>query len=161
MNINIREQALPGIGQRFEIELEPGRRLVVIATPDGGRSIGLSEDAADNIPMIGLNPDQAVMVGALLLGARFSIDVSEDARVDGDTVIIDTVTVPEGAPSIGRRPSTVLGPLGQDTTVLGVIKDDVEGIIEDLSDVALAAGDQVALATRKDQLANITRLFTG
>ncbi len=47
MDINVREQALPGVGaSRFEIELSPGRQFVVVAHLDGQRSIGISEPGA-------------------------------------------------------------------------------------------------------------------
>ena len=161
MSINIREQALPGIGQRFEIELSPGRHLVVIATRDGGRSIGVADTGTDQVATLALTPEQAVMVGALLLGARFAIDASDDQRVDGDTVIVEVVAIPDDAPSIGQRPSALLAPLRHDAAVLGVIRNHTPEIIEDDTDAPLTPGDRVALAARKDRLANITRRFTG
>ena len=160
MSINIREQALPGIGQRFEIELSPGRHLVVIATSGGGRSIGVTDGNIDEVATLALTPEQAVMVGALLLGARFAIDTSDDQRVDGDIVIVDTVTVPTDAPSIGQRQSELLAPLRHDAAVLGIIRDPTPEIIEHDMDAPLIPGDRIALAARKDRLA-AARLFTG
>ncbi|MFZ1439403.1 MAG: hypothetical protein WAX12_17340 [Candidatus Microthrix subdominans] len=47
MDINVCGQALPGIGQRFEIELSPERQFVVVAHLDGQRSIGINEPGYD------------------------------------------------------------------------------------------------------------------
>ena len=72
MDINVREQALPGVGQRFEIELSPGRQFVVVAHLDGQRSIGISEPGhdPDEVDTTELTVEQSVMVGALLLVLR-------------------------------------------------------------------------------------------
>ena len=77
MDINVREQALPGVGQRFEIELSPGRQFVVVAHLDGQRSIGISEPGhdPDEVDTTELTVEQSVMVGALLLGALLMIVV--------------------------------------------------------------------------------------
>ncbi len=91
------------------------------------------------------------MVGALLLGARFAIDVSEDPKVAGDTVIVDTVRVLEGAPSVGHRPSELLVPWQPEAVLLGVIRDQTPEVVEYDGDRPLAAGDRVAIAARKDQ----------
>lgn len=163
MDINVREQALPGVGQRFEIELSPERQFVVVAHLDGQRSIGISEPGhdPDEVDTIELSVDQSVMVGALLLGARFAIDVSEDPKVAGDTVIVDTVRVPEGAPGIGHRPSELLAPWQPGAVLLGVIRDQTPEIVEYDGDRPLVEGDRIAIAARKDQLDEVARVFTG
>lgn len=162
-DINVREQALPGVGQRFEIELSPERQFVVIAHHGGQRSIGISEPGhdPDEVDTTKLSVEQSVMVGALLLGARFAIDVAEDPKVAGDTVIVDTVRVPEDAASIGRRPSELLAPWHPDAAMLGVIRDRTPEIVEHDGDLPLAAGDRVAIAARRDLLDEVARLFTG
>ena len=163
MDINVREQALPGVGQRFEIELSPGRQFVVVAHLDGQRSIGISEPGhdPDEVDTTELTVEQSVMVGALLLGARFAIDVSEDPKVAGDTVIVDTVRVLEGAPSVRHRPSELLVPWQPEAVLLGVIRDQTPEVVEYDGDRPLAAGDRVAIAARKDQLDEVTAAFTG
>lgn len=160
MSINVKEQSLPGIGQRFEIELSPGRNLVVVATRDGGRAIGVSGPDTDEVATLALTADQSVMLGALLLGARFAIDTSDDPRVEGDTVVVETVTIPPDAVAIGHRPSQLLAPIAADAALLGVIRDTTPEIVED-QDAPLAPGDRVAIAVRRDRLETVGRAFTG
>jgi TrkA domain protein len=138
MGINVREQSLPGIGQRFEIDLDGGARVVVIAARDGGRVIEVT-DASDEEPRptVALSAEQAVMVGALLLGAQFSIDVTADERVAGDAVLVDTVAVPAVSTAVGQRPSAILAPFGDDAVVLGVIRDQTPELVEDEVDAPL------------------------
>ncbi len=161
MQISIREQRLPGIGQRYEMDLDETRRLVVITTPDGGRSIGFADGDRDEVPAMGLTREQATMLGALLLGAHFSIDVRDDPAIDADTVLVDTITVPDGAPSIGRRPSDILHSTTDDALILGVIRDRTPDVLEPDRDPPLDAGDRVAIASRADLIEAARRLLTG
>jgi hypothetical protein len=39
MSVQIREQQLPGMGRRYELDLENDRQLVVIAERGGGRRL--------------------------------------------------------------------------------------------------------------------------
>ena len=39
--VRIREQALPGIGHRFELDMADGRSLVVVARRDGSRDVAV------------------------------------------------------------------------------------------------------------------------
>ncbi len=161
MNITIRQQPLPGIGQRYEIDLSKTRRLVVVATPDGGRTMGVVASSADDVPMVDLSREQATMLGALLLGAHFSIDVAADPTVHGDTVIVDTVTIPCDAPSVDRRPSDILPEDPRSAQVLGIVRDRTPEILESDRDSPLRPGDQVALAARAIDMERVRRLFTG
>jgi TrkA domain protein len=160
MNINVREQALPGIGQRYEVDLAPGRTFVVVAGRDGSRSIGVNDSSDDELITFTLTADQAVMIGALLLGARFSIDAGEHPAPE-EIVIVETVPVPADAPSIGRRPSALFADHRDAAAVLGVIRDDTPEILEADADAPIAAGDRIAIAVRRGVAGEITRLVTG
>lgn len=71
--VRIREQALPGIGHRFELDLAGGRSLVVVARRDGSRDVAVREGDDDATRgTVRLAREQAVAVGSLLLGARFA-----------------------------------------------------------------------------------------
>lgn len=161
MNITIREQPLPGVGKRYEIDLSETRRLHVVAATDGGRWLGVAEAHDEDPPIIELDREQATMIGALLLGARFSIDISADPEVSGDTAIVETVTIPEDAPSVGHRPSEVLGAAPQSAQVLGIIRHQTPELIEPDLDAPLRSGDEVAIAARFDQMAGTRELLTG
>jgi len=160
MNINVREQPLPGIGQRYEIELGAGRSFVVIAGRDGSRAIGVNDSGGDELVTFTLTADQAVMIGALLLGARFAIDTGGDPATD-EIVVVETVAVTDDAPSIGRRPSALFAAHRDDAAVLGVIRDDTPQVVEDDADAPIAPGDRIAIAVRRGRVPDITRLVTG
>jgi K+/H+ antiporter YhaU regulatory subunit KhtT len=90
--VHIREQELTGIGRRFDLDLEEGQTLMVVALRDGSRDIAVRERGDDQVlGSVRLDREQAVAVGSLLLGARFSEDAGAAPSRPGMDV------------SIGRR----------------------------------------------------------
>jgi K+/H+ antiporter YhaU regulatory subunit KhtT len=86
LEIQIREQRLPGIGHRYELRLERDRRLIVVVQDRGRRDFGVVSRGAD-VPdvIVSLTPEQAVAVAAILAGARFSIRSAEDGSCSPKT----------------------------------------------------------------------------
>jgi len=107
------------------------------------------------------NPaDQAVTVGALLLGAQFSIAAPVDGE-PADQVSVDTITIPRDAPAIGKSVVGALGEFARDVVVLAVIRDQTREIVEQDPNLALGDSDRVAVATRRRQHRAITRALAG
>lgn len=150
--LNVIEQPLPGLGQRFEFQLDPEHDLTVVALRDGERHLTILDrtDGEPVITTIRLDPDQAVTLGALLLGARFTIDEPARAQRPG-AVIVDTVMITAHAAAIGKTPSAALDQVDAEAVVLAVIRDHSGEIIEDHHEVELAEGDRVAIAVHRDR----------
>lgn len=160
-SINVFEQPLPGLGQRFDVPLDEGNVLCVVALRDGGRQLAqrsIDDDAADTL--IDLDRDQAVTIGALLLGAQFSVTSPVDAE-PGDRVIVETITIAEDAPAIDRSAGEALSVFGRDVAVLAVIRDQTADIVERDLDLALRGGDRVAIAARGTCRSAIIRVLNG
>ena len=160
-SINVYEQALPGLGQRFELQLDDGHVLCMVALRDGRRQLArrtAGEDNADTLFV--LDRDQAVTIGALLLGAQFSVASPIEAR-STDKVVVETVTVADGAPAVGRSADEALSEFGQDVAVLAIIRDQTDAIVELDPDLALSAGDRVAIALRRGSRAEIISALDG
>jgi len=128
-SINVYEQLIPGVGQRFELEVDDGHTLCVVVLRDGRRQLARrssGEDAAETL--VDLDRDQAVTIGALLLGAQFSITTPVDAE-PADQVIVDTIAIAPAAPSIGKTAVEALRGFGRDVVVLAVIRDQTPDIV--------------------------------
>lgn len=161
MNIQVREQLLPGIGRRFEFELRPSEWLVLTAERDGARSIAVvrpGHDEPDTV--VDLSVEQAVTLGALLLGARFSADrdVSTD---EADAVTVETVTLSGSSPAVGNLVSEVPLTKGAQAAILAVICDETPELLEDLDHRPCRAGDRVVVAARADRMAEVVRNLAG
>jgi TrkA domain protein len=160
MNLTIHERRLHGIGMRYDIDTGGPSHLFVIADHTGRRIIGLggAEDHPEG--QIILDRDQAVMIAALLLGARFTVDTSDDDSVSGDEVVVDTVELTESSPAIGKTFDEVHLP-DSDAALLAVISDATPQLIEDERHYRGAAGDRVVVAARAGRIDQVTRYLAG
>jgi K+/H+ antiporter YhaU regulatory subunit KhtT len=166
MTVRVREQSLPGIGRRYELEVGADTTLVIIEERRGGRRLAatrstLAEELWSEIP---LDPDEAATLGALLLGARFAVEDTEPES--GETspphdpcgVVVETVTLPGGSPAIGRLAAEL--PL-DGSVVLAIITESAPVLVRDLSDRPIGAGDKLVLAARADHMSVVIRRLRG
>lgn len=159
--VNVYEQPLPGLGRRFDIILDTDHTLSVVALRDGHRQL-TRHSGGDSLPtvVLDLDRDQAATIGALLLGAQFSLNPTGDVE-PADRVVVDTITVTGGASAIGKTPDDALLGLGTDIVVLAVIRDHTPELVEHDPQLELGEGDRVAVAARRSHHHLVTRALTG
>ena len=163
MDIHIREQRLPGIGHRYELNVDAGRKLTVVVQHGGRREIGLVSPLAEEPDaVVSLSEEQAVALAALLSGARFSIESTTDHQIDCDEVVVETVTLGPASPAVGR-PVDDIRLLGDtEAAVLAVIRDEApELVVEDETTRPSQPGDRVVIAVRRQHLAEVVRQLVG
>lgn len=159
--INIREHALPGLGHRYEMEVDRGRRLVITVRRDGRRIIGLGERDADEwSATVALDQHQAMVVASLLTGVRVSIDTHDDDRVAADEVAVQTVTLGERSPAVGLRVEQITLPDHADAAVLAVIRDETPELVEQ-EDQPTRVGDRVVVVARRERLDDVLWQLSG
>lgn len=157
MEVRIREQSLPGIGHRYELPVDAKRSLIVVVQRGGGRQIVVGRpDADEPAAAVTLTHDQAMAVAALLTGARFAIEAEREHQAGGD-VAVETVTLSERSPAVGRLVRHVPLLAGADAAILAVIRDDTPQLVEDEDAEPCRAGDRVVVAARRDRLAAVVR----
>ncbi len=162
MDVRVREQRLPGIGRRYEIQLDDGRQLFVVVQRDGRRAVGISRPGADQPDIVAsLSEDQAVATAAILTGARFSIDTSEDDRIPGDEVVVETIALGERSSAVGRVARDVAHSAGPDVAILAVIRDETADLVEDALTEPIRPGDRIVVAARREQVATLVRGLSG
>ena len=162
MDVRVREQRLPGIGHRYDIELDDGRQLFVVVQADGRRAVGIVDPRADQPDVTAsLSQDQAVAAAAILTGARFSIDTSDDDGIAVDEVAVETITLGEGSPAVGRVAGEVAHSAGPDVAILAVIRDETPEVIEDSLTEPIRPGDRIVVAARREQVDTLVRQLTG
>lgn len=160
MNVRIREQSLPGIGHRYELPVGGDRYLIIVVQREGRREIAVSRGADEPVAAVTLSHDQAVAVASLLTGARFSIE-SQPQGVPAAAVGVETVTLAEGSPAVGRLARDVPLLAGSDAAILAVIRDDTPQLLEDEATEPCRVGDRVVVAARRDRLAEVVRELVG
>ena len=156
-DVHIREQALPGIGRRFDLDVEGDLTLTVVARRDGSRDVAVSEDGADEPRRsVHLTREQAVAVGSLLLGAWFSAGGDSDGALDVSTVVLGP-----SSPAIGIIPAEITLPGGSDGAVVAVARDDTPQLLEDDRHRPCELGDRLVVAARRDRLDAILEHLAG
>jgi K+/H+ antiporter YhaU regulatory subunit KhtT len=162
VDIQIREQRLPGIGHRYELVVDRHRRLTVVVQDRGHRELGIVSGGADEPDVVvSLTQEQAVALAALLTGARFSIDTTEDDPIDAGEVGIETVTLGPSSPAVGRPMKEVRLVGDPEAAVLAVIRDDTPELIEHEEGRRCQPGDRVVIAARRDRLPAVIEQLAG
>jgi TrkA domain protein len=158
-NVHIREEGLPGIGRRFDLDVDDGLTLVVVARRDGSRDVAVREEGADEVRRsVHLGRQQAVAVGSLLLGALFS-----DGGGDSDHGGLDVSTLVIGvrSPAVGRIPAEIPLPAGADAAVVAVARDDTPQLLEDDRHRPCEPGDRLVIVARRDRLDDVIDHLAG
>jgi TrkA domain protein len=161
MEIKVREEHLPGVGVRWELDLPDGATLHVTAERSGRRHLGLTPRAHDEPAwMLELDQQRAVTIAALLLGARFTLDAADRTAKEADTVVVDTIELGPGSPLIGRRLSEITLP-DADAMVLAIIDDETPDLVEHATEHRCEPGDRVVIAARARNLDALTQHVRG
>ena len=162
MDIHIREQRLPGIGHRYELNVDAARKLTVVVQYGGRREVSLRSPLAEEPDaVVSLGEEQAVALAALLSGARFSIDSTTDDQIDCDEVVVETVTLGPGSPAIGRPVKDIRLMGDTEAAVLAVIRDETPELVQDETTRPSQPGDRVVIAARREHLAAVVGQLTG
>ncbi|MFU8868378.1 cation:proton antiporter regulatory subunit [Natronococcus sp.] len=149
----ITESDLPGVGKKFEIDLDDGRILVIVIHNTGQRDVFVKPDEdADSEKLVELSDQLARTVGTILEGAYFQPVKTEDKEtVLGDGTSIEWFDVPTGSLLSGESIADLLEDDRIDVAVVAVQRgDDVIPAstatkrIED-GDTIVAVGETTAL----------------
>jgi len=153
MEIHVTEQALPGVGMRYDIEVAGGRQLFVIAHRNGHRELGVM-DGDETGARVALDQPTAVTVAALLLGARFTVDTRDNTWISSDEVVVDVVEVSEASPALGRSQAE-LDLHDPDAVVLAVMSDTTPELVESRTEHRCQVGDRIVVAARAARIAEV------
>ncbi|GAB3034546.1 cation:proton antiporter regulatory subunit [Natronobiforma cellulositropha] len=102
--MTIYESDLPGVGKKYEIELEDGERLVIVTHNTGKRELFLKSDAgADSQKLFELPDRLARTVGTILEGAYFQpVQSNQVETMLSDETFIEWYNVADDAALVGQ-----------------------------------------------------------
>ena len=154
------EQALPGIGQRFELQGADGTPITVVIHHSGRRDLylGLRDDAP--AASATLDDGQARTLGAILGGAYFKPAVVEEIEAIVGELLIDWVTLRADSPGAGRSIAEleVRGRTGM--TIAAILRDHIPMIAPEPTEV-LRPEDRLVVLGRPEDLAAFVRHVVG
>ena len=101
--MTIYESDLPGVGKKFEIDLDDESTLVVVIHNTGKREVFKREGDEDSVKLFEITDQLSRQVGSILEGAYFqpiATDTTE-TMLDDDS-LLEWVKVPDGSETVGR-----------------------------------------------------------
>lgn len=159
--MTVYETDVPGVGRKFELELDDEARAVVLLHHDGRRELfHRPEPDADSEKLLDLTASQANKLGSILEGAYFETVAVDELDVPLGDAIIEWHTIEAASPLVGQslRSANVRGETG--ASVVAIQRGD-DTIANPEPDEVLAADDiVVVLGTRSEQSA-VRRLVEG
>ncbi|WP_435181889.1 cation:proton antiporter regulatory subunit [Halorussus sp. AFM4] len=150
--MTVYETDVPGVGRKFEYEVDGDDRLVVLIHHDGRREVFRRRSAeADSEKLFELDDRQAREFGTLLEGAYFQPVEHDTVQVPLGDGIIRWHDVGTDSPVVGRSLSDCGIRQRTGASVIAVQRGE-ETVANPSADFELAAGDViVALGTRAEQ----------
>jgi TrkA domain protein len=159
--MTVYETDIPGVGRKFELELDDGERAVVVHHHDGRREVFHRPDPdADSERVFDLTAERARELGTILTGAHFESVDTTDLSVPLGEAIIQWVEIPDSSPLAGVTLADTNVRSDTGVSVVAVQRDD-DTIANPDSEFVLESGDfLVGLGTR-DQHATLDALVAG
>lgn len=150
--MTIYETEVPGVGHKFELEIDGDERLVVIIHHDGKRDVYRRPDPdADSEQLFSLTGKQARQLGSILEGAYFQPVELDEVKVPLGEAIIEWVEVESNAPVVDETLSDANIRKQTGVSVLAIQRGE-ETIPNPEPDTTVRAGDVlVTLGSREEQ----------
>lgn len=148
----ISESDLPGVGKKYEIELENDEILVIVIHNTGKREVFLKTDThADSQRLFDLSDQLARTVGTILEGAYFQpVETDDRATTLGEGTLIEWFDVAPDGELTGQTIADVLED-SRVTAAIVAVQHGSEVIPASSPDKSIQAGDTVvAVGTRED-----------
>jgi len=124
----IKEAELPGLGKKFEIDLENGDRVVVVIHDEGSREVYYFPEADDDaLSSVTLTDQEARQVGAIISGSFYQPRMLEKLQTAVSELRIEWIDVKADSHVAGKS----IGELGlrknHGIIVIAVIEDKSKG----------------------------------
>ncbi|KYH26485.1 TrkA-C domain protein [Halalkalicoccus paucihalophilus] len=151
--MDVSETDLPGVGKRFEVDLEEGGVAVVVIHNSGRRELFYRESPdADGEELLDLTDEESRVVGSILEGAFFQPVRTESPEATlGEGVILEWYTLNGETPVVGETLEEARVRERTGSTVIAVERGE-ECIASPEADFTLEEGDIViAVGTRENQ----------
>lgn len=162
LSVEVAEQPLPGIGQRYQMRALEGGRISIVIHHSGRRDLDVLPLSGDGDPQasLTLTDTEARTLGAILAGAYFKPAVSEEMEAVIGGLLIDWVTLREGSPGVGRSIADLQVRQRTRMTIAAIMRDG-EALVTPEPTEILAAGDKLVVLGRPENMAQFEGLVVG
>ena len=152
--MTIYETEVPGVGHKFELDIDGDERLVVIIHHDGKRDVYRRPDPdADSEQLFSLTGKQARQLGSILAGSYFQPVELDEVKVPLGEAIIEWTEVDADSPIAGQTLVDANIRKRTGASVMAIQRGE-ETIPNPAPDTTITAGDLlVTLGSREEHSA--------
>jgi TrkA domain protein len=159
--MSISEQDLPGIGRRYDLPLEAGRRLTIIVHHSGRRDLYFFERSAESPAWaLELTDDQARRIGAILGGAFFKPAVVEQIESIVGEFVVDWIALTAGDRAVGKSITELQIRRQTGMSVVAIVRGKKTLTAPDPDEV-LEIGDRLVVVGRHNDLPRFLEYVSG
>ncbi len=159
--MTIYESDLPGVGKKFEIELEDDDRLIIVIHNTGKREVFRRSDDDDSEKLFELSDRLSRQVGTILEGAYFQPIANDttETMLSEDT-LLEWVNVVEGSELVGRTLEEIDFRNETGTSVVAIKRDD-ETESNPGAETVIEAGDTLVIIGAREACRAVESLASG
>ncbi|MBX0324238.1 potassium transporter TrkA [Halomicroarcula sp. F13] len=152
--MTVYETDVPGVGKKFEVELDGDERLVIVIHHDGKREVFHKDGPdVDADRLFTLGGRQAREVGAILQGAYFQPVETDSVDVPLGDAIIEWVDVESDSPLAGQTLADAKVRQRTGASIIAIQRDGTTLPNPDPEDTITPGDILVTLGTRDEQSA--------
>ncbi|GGN90939.1 MULTISPECIES: cation:proton antiporter regulatory subunit [Haloarcula] len=152
--MTVYETDVPGVGKKFEVELDGDERLVIVIHHDGKREVFHKDGPdVDADRLFTLSGRQAREIGAILQGAYFQPVETDSVDVPLGDAIIEWVDVEADSPLAGQTLADAKVRQQTGASIIAIQRDEETLPNPDPNDTITAGDILVTLGTRDEQSA--------
>ncbi|MFC4542258.1 cation:proton antiporter regulatory subunit [Halosolutus amylolyticus] len=158
--MTIYESDLPGVGKKFEVELDDGRRLVIVTHNTGKREVYMKANAdADGEKLFEASDRLARKIGTILEGAYFQpVQTEEVETLLAEDTFIEWYSVTEDAEIAGQSIADARIRERTGVSIVAIQRDD-ELVSAPPPETVLEVGDTVVVIGDRDDCAQFETLL--
>ncbi|QIO21095.1 cation:proton antiporter regulatory subunit [Haloarcula sp. JP-L23] len=152
--MTVYETDVPGVGKKFEVELDGDERLVIVIHHDGKREVFHKDGPdVDADRLFTLGGRQAREIGSILQGAYFQPVETDSVDVPLGDAIIEWVDVGAESPLAGQTLADAQVRQQTGASIIAIQRDEETLPNPDPEDTITAGDILVTLGTREEQSA--------
>ncbi|WP_226039107.1 TrkA C-terminal domain-containing protein [Natrinema sp. DC36] len=158
--MTVYESDLPGVGKKFEVELENGERLVIVTHNTGKREVYLKADAdADGDKLFEASDRLARKIGTILEGAYFQpVQADQVETMLSEDTYLEWYGVAEGAEVAGQSLAEANIRDRTGVSIVAIQRDD-ELISPPTPETVLTVGDTLVVTGDREGCAQFEELL--